>query len=343
MSGKYYVPSNKFSGAGMALLFITIAALGSVLAIAYLTLIKLIPFVYINVVLAAAYGFFIGWVGDKICGRFKLRNPSLVFMVALLATLVFTYLKWVIYISNLFEVQVGVVITDPVGFWEAIKIVNEEGTWSIGRYSTSTTGNVTGIFLWIVWIAEAALINGITIFMAVDKAKSPFIEKDNDWAQEAQKAFFVEHFNVKNKKHEIENNHEVLLSCPRLWEANGKDYVKITFLCSQDVSENYLNIDEMVLDKKGKNYQRASGIKNLAADKDLILKLLQIHSDDVNVAEKAVANFEESNSEQTQSEISNAHETHDNANSFVNNIEQPVSFEDFAKQSNKKEESEQNT
>lgn len=334
MNSKYYAPSNKFSGAGLAMLFLSTVVLGTVLAVVYLALIRLIPFVYINVLLAVFYGGLIGWVGAKICHKFKQRNPSLVFIAVLLGTLIFTYLKWVIYISNLFEVQVGEVIAEPVAFWEAIKIVNLEGTWSIGRYSSTTTGNVTGAFLWVVWIAEAVLINSMAIYFAVDQAKLPFIESENNWAKTVNKAFLVEHFSVKQKKDEIENNRDYLLNCPRIYDSNGKNFVKMTLQHSENYSENYINIEEMVLAKNKKNYTTVKGIKNLAVDKDFVSTLLLIHSEDENLAKQALArlNGESETSENPQESSNNDNQAYESENSFTDNIEQPISFEEFAKQ-----------
>lgn len=334
MKSNYYVPSNKFSGTGLAVLFLSTVALGTVVAVVYLALIRLIPFVYINVILAGLYGGLIGWVGAKICDKFKLRNPSLVFTVTLFATLIFTYLKQVIYISNLFEVQFADIISNPDVFGEAIKIVNEKGTWSVGRYSSTNSGNVTGIFLWIVWIAEAVFINGMAIFFAVDQAKMPFIERENDWAKTVETACFVEHFSIKHSKHEIENNRKALLNSPRIYDVNGKNFVKITMQCSEDYSENYLNIEEMVLAKNKKNYTTVATIKNLAVDKDFITTLFLLHAADENLVKQGLAKLgrEVEFSENAQASSSENTQTNENENSFVNNIEQPVSFEEFSNQ-----------
>lgn len=106
---KTYKPSGKFSPAGAIILFLVTAVAGSVLSFIYLKLVSWIPFVYLNILLAAGFGLLIGLLAKLIIRSFKIRNIAVVLIAVLLGGLLFTYVKWSIYDYN-----DGIKITDDL-------------------------------------------------------------------------------------------------------------------------------------------------------------------------------------------------------------------------------------
>lgn len=95
-----YRPSGKFTPAGAIVLFLATAVAGSILSFIYLKLVSWIPFVYLNILLAAGFGVAIAYVAKLIIRKMKIRNVAAVLVAVLLGGLLFTYVKWAMYDYN---------------------------------------------------------------------------------------------------------------------------------------------------------------------------------------------------------------------------------------------------
>lgn len=174
------------------------------------------------------------------------------------------------------------VLLQPGVMLEQIKDINEEGRWSYSsrpRYSSSystESSAVTGALLWIVWLAEGILIVAFPIVMGKNRSKKPFIEYENDWAEEYDnKMLGFGNFNItKNIRQQIETQPEYLFNYGKA-EGTGSrsDYVVAKLYHSRDYSETYMSLVKMTYVPKNRNYSQKEVMKYLRVDFDFVEKL----------------------------------------------------------------------
>lgn len=97
MFDRYYKPSNRFSWAGVIILFLLILVVGSGAAWLYLLINRKCTIVILNVLAAIVYGVGIGLLGGLAVKKCKLRSPMVVIITVLLAVFGMTYIKWAMY------------------------------------------------------------------------------------------------------------------------------------------------------------------------------------------------------------------------------------------------------
>lgn len=283
MKEKFYKPSNQFSFLGFLLLIISTAVVGSVLSIPYLYLNRVCPYIYLTILVACGYGLVLGLIAGKFIKALKLRNPSLAGFAMLIGGAIFTYFKWAFYVFMDLEkysdywgltekVPLLNILKKPQALWEVIVAINEEGRWGIGR---SATTYVNGTFLWVVWIAEAALLIGLPIFLAMIRCGEPFIEKENEWAREFKKgAFIFEYYNAAAYKPAIVlNPNEIFNHRSTQFLPKGGNYVILNLRHSFDFTENYITLSEMRYNVKNKRYDSIKVFQYLAVDFDFVDRL----------------------------------------------------------------------
>ena len=69
-------------------------------------------------------------------------------------------------------------ISEPSAFMASIDVINNLGTWGF-----RSGGNVNEVMLTIVWIIEALAFIAFPMFFAYSKAGEPYLENDDDWAE----------------------------------------------------------------------------------------------------------------------------------------------------------------
>jgi len=72
------------------------------------------------------------------------------------------------------------VIRNPRAVWFFVQAITETGTWSLGRGNSKP---VTGLFLWLVWVGEAALIFGAAMLAVKGALAVPFCETCQKWCR----------------------------------------------------------------------------------------------------------------------------------------------------------------
>ena len=70
---------------------------------------------------------------------------------------------------------------NPEATWEWIKAINENGVWTITSGSNREGIPVRGIFLTLIWIAEAAIIGFVTFALSREEASKPYSERQGKW------------------------------------------------------------------------------------------------------------------------------------------------------------------
>ncbi|MEG0615031.1 MAG: hypothetical protein RR540_04680 [Oscillospiraceae bacterium] len=280
MKNNYYQSSNDFSLAGLFLMFATMAVGGTVLAIPYLFLVRIIPMIILNIIVACIYGGVLGFIASKICQKFKIRNVTVVIFGIILGTLIFTYFKWIFFVSYVFDGNyfslLGNLVFNPPLLWDSIRTINHEGTFTLGKSDVTRTA-VTGVALWVVWIVEFAIIGGFPLFMAVSSAKKPFIESENDWAksQDNPAIRFVD-FDIKSELPMTVENPHLLAEKEICRKLSTKDnYIFAQIWVSSDYSENYVQLFYQKYDHKSKRWDNKKASKLFGIDNAVYNEIME--------------------------------------------------------------------
>lgn len=162
----FYKHSGKGVEAGLvASLFVAFPAILALAAV-YAVAVAFIPIVgYVTFLLAGGFGWGAAWVVGKTLRWAKARNTALP-MIVTVALVVLAYgFSWVVWTYSMLASN-GVT---SVGFgelmlpWNLLFImieISRVGAWSIMDFVP------TGVFLWLLWAAEAVLVIGAAIFGA---------------------------------------------------------------------------------------------------------------------------------------------------------------------------------
>jgi len=136
--------------------------------------------------------------------------------------------------------------------------INKVGLWSIG-----TSGiHLNGLFLWLIWLAEAAII----IYVSVKKYTTfnliPFSEKNNKWFKKEVIDFDFEHISFKKDFVEsfASNPFETISELKR---GNGLRHSKITMYTSETESKNLITIDNIIVTQRGKGKKDITNVLKL--------------------------------------------------------------------------------
>lgn len=183
-----YRHSGKFGIHGPVMALGAALVLAYPLGFAYSYLLKWIPFVYVNFLLTAGYGFGFGLLGGMLLRFGKVRNTLVAALSGLGIGLVALYFEWNGHVHALFKDAPALCL--PQEILGAMQALYEHGSWGL-----RSGGPVTGVPLAIIWGLEAAVIVGLAAFVAyVTIAKTPFCEKNQCWLDEEKKIDTVEAF-----------------------------------------------------------------------------------------------------------------------------------------------------
>jgi hypothetical protein len=150
-----------------------------VLAVLYAYGTIYIPVVQLEVLLTALFGAAIGASTAGAMHAFKVRSRVVIVGASLVLGVFGWALSWLPWLHATFARMDMHLSFDPWTLSQAIAAIYENGTWSIGRSSTTA---VSGGLLGIVWAAEAAIIVGLSTFVGVSKsADRVFCEKCDSW------------------------------------------------------------------------------------------------------------------------------------------------------------------
>jgi hypothetical protein len=193
---RYYSHSGKVTAMGIVVAFLVgvPAAIVAGLFYAYADLYS--PIVYLNVALTLFFGVGMGALCGAVLRWGKVRNvPVSLAIIGMMAAVAY-YVCWVAWVCGTldrFDVPRDFTMVEltlrPDWLIDIVRLINEDGTWSIGRASSSSSSsnkNVSGVFLWIVWAGEAAMIFGGAFIMGRKFAGDlPFCENCDGWCGKA--------------------------------------------------------------------------------------------------------------------------------------------------------------
>ena len=167
----------------------------------YSLIINYLPIIYFNIILVIVYGFIISYVSRLFNIIFKIRNRMKSIIITIILSIFAVYFQWVSYLYIISSENFSLfMVFEDLGFFFKILFrpdlvlnnildINKVGLWSIG-----TSGiHLNGLFLWLIWLAEAAII----IYVSVKKYTTfnliPFSEKNNKWFKKEVIDFDFEH------------------------------------------------------------------------------------------------------------------------------------------------------
>ena len=256
----------------------TLAAAG--LALVYVYAVWYIPFIYINLIICAFFGIGLGLVLAALTRAGKLRSPRGVGALAVVVGLAAVYLEWGAYLmlvansettgsgasadtTTAFDAGLlGRVLTDPAGMARLMRELNATGTWSLKGSTPS------GIWLALIWLAEALIIVGGAYWLAQSQATEPYSETADEWAAEeklTQSAAFVA--DPAALRPALETGQLQALT-PYLPQAGADQYARLRLhKAPNDGNCQYLTLQNVTrtLDKKGKATEAVSDVvKHLA-------------------------------------------------------------------------------
>ncbi len=170
------------------------------------------------------------------------------------------------------------IFSHPSGLWKDIKNINKVGRWKIG--SGDYGENTHGIFLWLTWFGEFVLLGVVLLAISLDKSKKPFIETDNEWAEEGhfsdQLKFAPCSDNTDELKYILMTDQNRFFQQKYSLMDTPQIYIGIDLFMSRDRNENYISAYLYTYVEKNKNYSRKEIVQYAYCDRDLCLYLLNL-------------------------------------------------------------------
>jgi hypothetical protein len=261
MNNLYYKPSGKFNPISFLYLALAIGIGAPLLALIYTYAILYIPIVYLNFLCLAGIAFGLGFVANFVIGFGKVRNKILAIVFGLIIGLAGIYASWIVWVgyhvnsSAFVELSYLDLLKNPNAFWSMVWEINEIGTWGIGR----SGGSVSGMFLTVVWVIEALAMISFPMFFAYTKACEPYLENDDNWAEQTAIGPFeyIPNSGILEKQLETKNYEELIAMLPAENAGQGSHSV-LTVYHGKNRSQSkefYLSVKNMQhkLDKEGKS------------------------------------------------------------------------------------------
>ncbi len=195
-TGQYYKHSGGLNPAGVALAAVVGTVAAAAMAVPYAYADNHIPEIYLNGLVCIVFGVALGVVPAAVLKQFKVRNLPVSLAVICLVAAVGVYASWVAWEAILLRgglaANVGRLAAHPDAVVAFGRRVNEIGTWGIGSSSVSsssssssqTNNNTTGVFLALIWLAEAAtLIGGALVVGRAMLHSLPFCDACDRWCE----------------------------------------------------------------------------------------------------------------------------------------------------------------
>lgn len=261
MNDLYYKPSGKFSSISFLYLILVSIIAAPILALIYSYATRYIPFIYINFLILAGFVLGLGFAVNFAIALGKVRNKLLGMVFGLVVGLAGLYACWVIWICTHIPIDYMELIKSPEGMKSIIGLINDQGTWGF-----RSGGNVSGTFLTVIWVIEALAIIVVPTFMAYGKTCDPFIENENEWAEEtvigpfgyiANGQVLVKQLETKNYEEllametlvtGVANSHSILTLFHGTNRSQSKEfYLTVTNMKESHDKEGKLEFDEIVI------------------------------------------------------------------------------------------------
>jgi len=261
---KFYRHSGKAPILGLILIglagFIAVPILGLI----YGVLIRVIPFIYINVFLVIGYAYAVGYVLSRAAKYGKVRNMYLLGLAAFFFGVLADYIGWVAWLAVLVGDPFFLVeFFFPADILYFITVVAEEGAWTL---SGSTP---TGGFLYILWFIEACAVIGGSVYVTLNLlSKIPFCEESNAWAEKrTQIGAFTPLANPSQFKQAVTQGNFSAFNELKLSPENERHFTTLeVYECEHCRNFHVLNVNDVTItiNRKGKaDFKTKNVLSNL--------------------------------------------------------------------------------
>ncbi|SDX79728.1 hypothetical protein [Hymenobacter psychrophilus] len=278
MSALYYQPSGRFTVGGIILLLLGGLLAAVPLALAYIYGVWYIPFIYLNFFFTLIFAGLLGWVLQKLVRAGRIRNPTLAGLLGALVGIWAWYVQWCVYITLLagsgevekfgssfsvahtaFEFEAFLYyLTNPGEVLSILPALAENGTWSISKLV------VSGVLLYLVWLAEFVIIVVINWFMPRSEARHPYSEMAGQWAEKVtlprQAAHFADPTATRTALETADWNHLQLRPAEL---SDTASHGRLHFYrAPADLDCCYLSLENVAfeLDKDGKSTEKTTDV-----------------------------------------------------------------------------------
>ena len=269
-----YKPSGGIGFKSVPLLVIGLIVI-AVLAYVYALLLELIPFIYVNALLAWGMGMAIGTVAVFIVKQGHCRNVFLATLIGLLLAATGLCGKFV---SQYYKAR-----ATAVEFLETVDVTTMEGVteetrpmviesfkegysliehlqervddgWNIGRRGNGAP--VGGWLVYLVWLIEAGILFYFGWTMSRGAAKEPYSEKMNTWADESEAVMVlpITSDEMVSKIQSASSVDELLeIPIPKTDESAKFAQYVVNSIPGQEMEDAYLTVQtvEYSINKKG--------------------------------------------------------------------------------------------
>lgn len=151
-----------------------------ILSFAYSPLEHWSPIVYLNIVLAYAYGWAVGAIGRGFLRRNRINSKGAAALIGGLGGLFAIWFAWAAYIWVLVGYDVEFyteVVADPAGVWHFLQFLAHNPIWSIRSSAAAWP-----FFYYAVWALEILCIAGMAVSTCLSMIKeNRLCERCNDW------------------------------------------------------------------------------------------------------------------------------------------------------------------
>jgi hypothetical protein len=286
MTNLYYKPSGKVTLWGVALGLVGGFVAGLLLAYAYSYLIAYIPFIYLNFLITIGYAVLLGTCTGFLLRFGKVRNNWVCAAVALVVAAASLYLAWAVWLSvMLWKADLSVSVMDlaqqPGFVWELVQEINKTGAWTIGSLHAGQGIAVSGVVLWLVWVAEALIVLvGSVIGATAAMSSDPFCESCQSWCRHTKELMLLETGNPDELKRRVEAKDFDSLKSLEPKKPGQEDWFKIDICeCPKCGHTNTLSLinERWVVDNKGKQSKKGTPVVDkLLVSKSDINRLRQV-------------------------------------------------------------------
>jgi hypothetical protein len=188
-----YSPSGFFQPLTFAL-FLAATAGGFAAAWVYQLAMHWIPFIYLNLLICAGFGFGLGWAASWAIKTGHCRNRMIALLLALPLVVVaiggshfWEYTRFISDVRENVAKEKNLELTNAevraeLPFSKYVELKVEEG-WQVSNHGSSGS-KMNGFMVYVVWGIEALILLGIAIGMTWKAVGEPYCERCNLWGAE---------------------------------------------------------------------------------------------------------------------------------------------------------------
>ncbi len=276
MNERYYKSSGRIPIVGVVVTVAAGMACAAVLGCIYGAISFYNPFIYVNFLGALGVGFLPAIVITKVAYWGKIRNNPFLMVLGIITGLVALYFSWVGYLfvalasGGVFELSFMnaiYLIASPLGVWEIILGLAENGGWSMMGYTP------TGIVLYLLWAVEAGIIIAVNSIGATGN-EEPFCEDCKVWTEARDDTPLLQKQNRFELKENLEQENYKVLDEMLKEEADPTNCFSAIFnICPHCKASSYLTVIHITIkvDEEGKLESNTTDvIKNLTVPHSLV-------------------------------------------------------------------------